>query len=110
MKKSESTAKMNLTHKAEENEDNVHAQRRQNAKAEKERLITEQWEVTKHRVTWRVIRESTPDQDLQEYEKLGVRNVDFDKFQELRTAPKHSVEDKKKNKVRTPLNYLNSLQ
>lgn len=62
-----------------------HEQRRDIYKAEKEKLIEEEWTVVKRgdrntQVTWVTICESIPDTNIIEYDKLGIRSMDFRKF------------------------------
>ena len=75
---------------AEDISSNEHRARRHRCEEDKERLIAEEWTVRKvdnqlrQEIVWKTIRQSIPDADIEEYEKVGVREMNFKKFDELK--------------------------
>jgi hypothetical protein len=76
----------------------VHVQRRQLASSEKQKLLADNWSVTKNNYVWKIVNESVPAEIQQEYEVCAVRTIDWNKFIILQsTMEEYAIESKKKS-------------
>ena len=75
--------------------------KRNAAEEEKQQMINNNYTITKKHaasrksMTWRVIKQSLPETTTNEYEKLGVRGVDWTKFEKVKDNIKDRARKKK---------------
>lgn len=94
------------------NEDaDVHRQKWNSYLEEKEKLIVEEWSVKKGRVTWKTCRDSMPNNNISEYKTMGIREIEWSKFQKLSDGLKQKVnasEEASSNLFNNPTTKLDS--